>query len=99
MKALIAALLIMLALPATAAPRLFGKVNINAAGIEKLILLPGIGPKRAKAIIALRLKRPFRRAVQLRRIRGIGRRTMAKLRPFVAVAGDTDLRRFDGGSR
>ena len=79
---------------ASAAPKLDGQVNINEAGIEQLSLLPGVGPKRAQAIISLRRKRPFRRAVQLRRVRGIGRRTLRKMMPYIRLQGPSDLRRF-----
>ena len=60
--------------------------------IDGLRHLPGVGPKRAEAIIRLRQKRPFRRAIQLRRVRGIGRRTLLKMLPYVRVDGVTDLR-------
>ena len=66
-------LLLLVAGAATASPRLYGQVNINQASIDQLTLLPGVGPKRARSIIHLREKRPFRRAVQLRRVRGIER--------------------------
>lgn len=85
-------LLLLIGAPAWAAKRLVGHVNINQASATSLSLLPGIGPKRAEAIIKLRQRRPFRRAVQLRRVRGIGRRTLIKLLPFVRVEGPTDLR-------
>ena len=80
------------AIPALSAPALEGQVNINQAGVASLSLLPGVGPKRAEAIIRLRQKRPFRRAIQLRRVRGIGRRTLLKMLPYVRVDGVTDLR-------
>ena len=85
-------LLLLLSVEAQAAQRLIGQVNINEASATSLSLLPGVGPKRAQAIIRLRQKRPFRRAVQLRRVRGIGRRTLMKMLPYVRVQGPTDLR-------
>lgn len=85
-------LLLLLSVEAHAAQRLIGQVNINEASATSLSLLPGVGPKRAQAIIRLRQKRPFRRAVQLRRVRGIGRRTLMKMLPYVRVQGPTDLR-------
>ena len=78
-------LLLLLSVEAQAAQRLIGQVNINEASATSLSLLPGVGPKRAQAIIRLRQKRPFRRAVQLRRVRGIGRRTLMKMLPYVRV--------------
>jgi len=94
MKMLIALVLGLLAFESSAASKLVGQVNINEATQASLVLLPGVGPKRAKAIISLRQKRPFRRAVQLRRVRGIGRRTLMKMLPFVRLQGPTNLRRI-----
>jgi len=94
MKWFVFVCLMLAAAAAHAGPKLRGGVNINQAGISQLSLLPGVGPKRAKAIIALREKRPFRRAVQLRRIRGIGRRTLQKMMPYIRVQGASDLRAF-----
>lgn len=63
-------------------------ININTATAAELERLPGIGPSRARAILALRdrLGR-FRRVEQLLRVRGIGRRTFRTLRPLVTVDG------------
>lgn len=93
MRGLILALAL-LASVARAEPLLDGQVNINEAGIEQLCLLPGVGPKRAEAIIALRQQRPFSRAAQLRRVRGIGRRTLMKMMPYLRLDGASDLRRL-----
>jgi competence protein ComEA len=62
------------------------RVELNTATIEELCLLPGIGPKKANAIIKLRERRPFTRVTQLLRVRGIGRKTLRRLKPFVFVA-------------
>jgi competence protein ComEA len=94
MRWLVFVCLMLAAAAAHAGPKLRGAVNINQAGISQLSLLPGVGPKRAKAIITLREKRPFRRAVQLRRVRGIGRRTLMKMMPYIRVQGVSDLRAF-----
>lgn len=63
-----------------------GKIVLNLATADDLRRLPGIGPARAAAILALRarLKR-FRRVEDLRRVKGIGRRSLARLRPLVVV--------------
>jgi competence protein ComEA len=63
-----------------------GKVILNLATEEDLRRLPGVGPKRAKAILALRarLKR-FSRVEDLLKVKGLGRRSLARLRPLVQV--------------
>lgn len=61
-------------------------VGLNSAALDDLRRLPGIGPKKAAAILALRAKLGrFRRAEELMRVKGIGRKTFAKLRPLVKV--------------
>lgn len=63
-----------------------GKVFLNLAGEEDLRRLPGIGKVRARAILELRARLGrFRRAEELLRVRGIGRRSFARLRPLVLL--------------
>ncbi|WP_439624801.1 ComEA family DNA-binding protein [Gemmata sp.] len=60
-------------------------VNVNTATAEQLMQLPGIGPVTAQNIVAARAERPFRSAADLDRVKGIGPKTLDKIRPFVAV--------------
>ena len=61
-------------------------VTLNTATFEDLRRLPGVGPKKAEAILALRAKLgKFRRAEDLLRVKGIGRGTFKKLKPLVRV--------------
>jgi competence protein ComEA len=63
-----------------------GKVILNLAGEEDLRRLPGIGASKAKAILELRGKLGrFRRAEDLLRVKGIGRRRLARLRPLLVI--------------
>ena len=78
--------------PAWAGAPLEGTVNLNTAKMAELVMLPGIGPKKAAAIVRLRQRRAFTRPVQIRRIKGIGLQTYKKLLPHLAVVGDTDLK-------
>lgn len=71
--------------------KLSGVINLNQADEEALELLPGIGPSRAAAIVEYRKNRPFKRVDDLVRIKGIGKKTMVKLRPYLAVSGQTTL--------
>lgn len=58
-------------------------IAVNSANLEELKRLPGIGPKLAERIISERGKKPFTSADDLRRVNGIGAKTVEKLRPLV----------------
>ncbi len=61
-------------------------VELNRATAEDLRRLPGIGEKRAQAILELRAKLgQFRHLEELLRVKGIGRATLKKLRPLVRL--------------
>jgi competence protein ComEA len=63
-----------------------GRVILNAASEAELTKLPGIGPSRARAILALRQRLTKFRAVEdLLRIKGIGRKMLRRLRPNVVL--------------
>lgn len=77
--------------PVMAPAQLEGKVNINSADTKQLELLPGIGPSTAQKIMEYRAKYPFKEALHLLRVKGVGRKTFAKIKPFLSVSGDSDL--------
>ena len=52
---------------------------------EELQQIPGVGPVLSQRIVAAREKAPFRTVEDLRRVSGIGIKTMEKLRPLVVV--------------
>lgn len=61
-------------------------VNLNTATAQQLELLPGIGPALAQRIIEERARRgAFKSVDDLDKVKGIGPRTLAKLRPLVRV--------------
>ncbi|WP_197041356.1 ComEA family DNA-binding protein [Chondromyces apiculatus] len=63
-----------------------GKVILNLATAEELQRLPGIGPAKSAAILALRVRLGrFRKVEDLRRVKGIGRRSLERLRPHCLV--------------
>lgn len=64
-----------------------GIVNLNTAPEPMLGLLPGIGPSKARAIVAYRTRHLFRTVDELVRVKGIGRRMVRELRAHLAVAG------------
>lgn len=61
------------------------RININEAGVEELVTLPGIGPSRAEAIVLERKKRQFRRVEDIMRVPGIGRKTFSRIRGSIRV--------------
>lgn len=63
-------------------------VDLNTAPESVLQTLPGIGPKKAAAIVALRAKRPLSRVSQLLEVRGIGKKTLERLKPLVQVSSN-----------
>jgi comEA protein len=61
-------------------------VNINSAGRAELMRLPGIGAAYAERIIDYRMRNgSFDSIEQLMRVRGIGPKTLARLRPHVCL--------------
>jgi competence protein ComEA len=70
-------------------------VYVNEATAEELRRLPGVGVKRADAILALRVRvGRFQRIEDLLRVKGVGRRTLGKWRPLVRL----DRRDPDAGA-
>ncbi len=68
------------------ARRLFGlPIDPNRADAQTLETLPGIGARRAAAILRERARRPFRDLRDLERVPGVGPRTLAGLAGRVAV--------------
>ena len=78
-------LLLVMALLGVAPALAADRIDINQASAEQLQTLPGIGAKRADAIVKQRESRRFTRVSQLLRVRGIGRRTLKRLRPLIFV--------------
>jgi competence ComEA-like helix-hairpin-helix protein len=69
-----------------------GKLNLNTATVEQLMLLPAMGPLEAERIVTWRKKHGgFKRAADLRRVTGFGYKRFKKLEPFLDVKGDTTL--------
>jgi competence protein ComEA len=68
-----------------------GVINVNTATLQELMFLPGIGPSKAEAIVRSRANVPFKRLEQLTRIKGIGRKTLKNLQPWVRFDGATTV--------
>ncbi len=70
-----------------------GVVNVNTAGLAELQLLPRIGPALAGRIVEFReANGPFKSTDELVAVKGIGARSLANLKPYVAVKGETTLK-------
>jgi competence ComEA-like helix-hairpin-helix protein len=69
-----------------------GKLNLNTATEEQLMMLPTVGPSKAERVIAWRKTNGgFKRTADLRRVKGFGYKTFKKLEPFLDIKGDTTL--------
>lgn len=67
-------------------PSASAKVNINTASAQQLTTLPGIGPKKAEAIVGYRKANgAFAMVDDLVKVKGIGPKTLDKLRPLITV--------------
>ncbi len=61
--------------------------DLNRAGVEDLQKLPRVGPVMAKRIVQYRERvGRFTSIEQLLEVKGIGRKTLERLRPYVYVA-------------
>ena len=84
--------------PAEAPPKkgghkqITGKLNLNTANEDQLMLLPTVGPSKAERIVTWRKKNGgFKRIEDLRRVKGFGYKTFKKLEAFLDIKGDTTL--------
>jgi competence protein ComEA len=83
---LCAALLLALGLCALSAPAgAEGKVNINAATVQELQELKGIGPVLADRIVEYREKHPFRSKQEIRKVQGVGAKTYEAIEDLIAI--------------
>ena len=61
------------------------RVNINTASKEELMLLTGIGEKKAEAILAYREKLAFEKLEDIMNVEGIGKKTYEKLAANICI--------------
>ena len=72
---------------------LTGKLNLNTATEQQLMLLPTVGPAKAERIVTWRKRNGgFKRTADLRRVKGFGYKTFKRLEPFLDIKGDTTLK-------
>ncbi len=91
LRALAAAALLLASAPALAeGKKPLGpgdRVDLNRAGVTELMRLPGIGEKRAQAILAARARQPFRRPEDVLVVKGSGPKWLARVKDHVVVNG------------
>ena len=58
-------------------------VDINVDSMERLMKLPGVGEKRARAILQARQKKSFRHKKDIRKVRGIGSKAYQKMASMI----------------
>ena len=74
-----------------------GRVDINTAGLEELMTLPGIGEARARAILDDReANGPFVYPEDLTRVKGIGEGILAGLLDQITTGGQENAENFSG---
>lgn len=70
---------------AIVAPATEGMVNVNTAEVNELMNLPGIGTKKAEAVIDYRKSHGlFKGLADLGKVKGIGPKMLEKLKPLVS---------------
>ena len=63
-------------------------VDLNLADEAQLRTVKGIGPVKARAILSYRAKNgPFRSVTDLRRVKGFGAKTIARIGPSITLSG------------
>lgn len=72
--------------------KLGGKINLNTATEEQLMMLPTVGPSKAERIVTWRKRNgAFKRIADLRRVKGFGYKTFKRLEPLLDIKGETTL--------
>ena len=90
LRALVAAGCLLAALPALAAKKPLApgdRIDLNRASVTELMRLPGVGQKKAQAIVAHRGKQPFARPEDVVAVKGLGPSWFAKVKPPPTAGG------------
>ncbi|MFQ5713448.1 MAG: helix-hairpin-helix domain-containing protein [Candidatus Scalinduaceae bacterium] len=74
------------------------KINLNRAEWYEFIILPGIGEKKARAIVEYRKsKGAFRTIEQLYEVNGIGKKTVNKIKDLVFIDNPLQSKKTKNG--
>jgi competence protein ComEA len=63
------------------------RIDLNRATVAELMRLPGVGEKKAQAIVTHRQKQPFRRVEDVVAVKGLGPAWLQKVKANVVVGG------------
>jgi competence protein ComEA len=90
LRAAAAAACLLSALPALAVKKPLAagdRIDLNRAGVAELMRLPGVGQKKAQAIVNHRAKTPFQRPEDVVQVKGLGPAWFAKVKPHLSTGG------------
>jgi competence protein ComEA len=88
--AALAAGLLLAAAPALAAKKPLGpndRIDVNRASVQELMRLPGVGEKKAQAIVAHRARTPFKRPEDVVAVKGLGPAWFNKVKAHLVTGG------------
>lgn len=68
-----------------------GQLNLNTASVEQLDQLPGMSPKKAKAVAEYRKDHPFKSVDELDDVKGFSPKGIEKIKSYVSVKGENNL--------
>ncbi len=66
-------------------PDIYGLININTADKQTLMILEGIGEKKADAIIEYRSATPFKKVQDITKVKGIGNTIYENIKGIICV--------------
>lgn len=88
LRAAVATACLLLALPALAVKKPLApndRIDLNRASVAELMRLPGVGQKKAQAIVSHRAKAPFQRPDDVVQVKGLGPSWFAKVKPHLTA--------------
>ncbi len=72
------------------------KLNVNTATATELEQLPRIGPVLAERIVEYRQEKgPFQKVEDLTKVKGIGEKTLERIRPYIYIRQTSGGKKFD----
>ncbi len=100
--AAVAAGLLLAAAPALAAKKPLGpadRIDVNRASVQELMRLPGVGEKKAQAIVAFRARAPFKRAEDVVAVKGLGPAWFNKVKAHLVTGAAPSAAATDPAAR